>query len=625
MRFQSQFPAASARHRRLRLFTASVLALTSALTASSQAQTLSAKVKAQIADVLSVKDTFTPAEQKMDSRLVFAQRKALGQNIGTAAQSLVNASSTDVVEVEIASSFKTPAALSRSVTAYGGNVLSVKSTTVGNKGRIHATVPLTSLSNIANDPSVASIRPVPHALPSVGALTSQGYVVESASTVVNSMGITGAGITVGVLSDSASQARVNALKASGDLNANAYVLVPYDDGMGGDLATDEGAAIMEIVQDMAPSATVVFATAYNTPTEFADNILSLAIAGAQIIVDDVGYSGEGPFQDDVIARAVDAVTDLGVLYVSSAGNSGSVTHGTSGTWEGDFVSGGTYTPPAGSGSTKTYNVAKIGAVNYDQVKLIGEPYIDMEWSDQLGHSANDYDFFVTNSAGTTLKGFSVTVQNGMQDPVEELDETAIGGNYKNAAAGDLLVITQTTGAAARFLRIDMNRGELATTFTDGSTAGHSAAANTFCTAAAFWNTADRGVKPLTATGTAVETFSSDGPRHIFYQPNGTPITPGNFSSTGGQVLMKPDATGADGVSTTTPGFSPFFGTSAAGPHVAGIAALALSANLGLSNVQLRNILTSTAIDNEAAGFDVNGGYGVLDALTAVNAALAAPY
>ena len=626
MRSQSQLKAAAARNRRLRLFSVSALALTTALTATSQAQTLSKKVQEEIADVLSVKDTFTPAEQKMDSRLVFAQRKALGQNIGTAAKKLVKAKATDTVEVEIATATKVPPALTRSVVAYGGTVVSVKSTKVANNGRMHATVPLTSLSNIAADDSVVSIRPVPHILNNVGALTSQGYVVETASKVINTMGFDGTGITVGVLSDSASQARVDALKDSGDLNASAYVLVPYDDGNGGDLATDEGAAIMEIVQDMAPGATVVFATAYSTPTEFATNIEALEAAGCNIIVDDVSYSGEGPFQDDVIARAVDTVAAEGVFYTSSAGNSGSLAHGTSGTWEGNFVNGGAYTPPAGSGSTKTYNIAQIGPVDYDQIKLIGEPYIDMEWSDPLGGSTNDYDFFVTDSTGTTLKGFSVTVQNGSQDPVEELDETTIGGNYANAAAGDLLIITQTTGAAARYLRIDMNRGELYTAFTDGSTSGHAASENSFDIAATFWNSSLTGTKPLSASAShPCETFSSDGPRQIFYTPNGTPIGKNSdFLSGSGKVLQKPNATAVDGVSTTTPGFSPFFGTSAAGPHSAGIAALMLSANPNLTVADMFDILQSTAIDNEATGVDPTGGYGVIDALPAVTTALTTP-
>ena len=71
------------------------------------------------------------------------------------------------------------------------------------------------------------------------------------------------------------------------------------------------------------------------------------------------------------------------------------------------------------------------------------------------------------------------------------------------------------------------------------------------------------------------------------------------------------------MSTTRPGLSPFFGTSAAAPHVAAIAALALSKNPGLSPAQLRGILTSAAIDLAPAGFDFNAGFGLADAFNAV--------
>ena len=78
------------------------------------------------------------------------------------------------------------------------------------------------------------------------------------------------------------------------------------------------------------------------------------------------------------------------------------------------------------------------------------------------------------------------------------------------------------------------------------------------------------------------TFSSDGPRRVFFDRDGNEYTPGNLSSTGGQVRRKPTLTAADGVSTldVAGGFDgqPFYGTSAAGPHAAAIAALALSNN-----------------------------------------------
>jgi subtilase family protein len=91
------------------------------------------------------------------------------------------------------------------------------------------------------------------------------------------------------------------------------------------------------------------------------------------------------------------------------------------------------------------------------------------------------------------------------------------------------------------------------------------------------------------------------------------------------VRQKPDITAADGVSVTgVGGFgSPFFGTSAAAPHAAAIAALVKSANPSLTPAQIRSILTTTAIDIEAAGVDRDSGAGIIMARDAVAATGAA--
>ena len=120
-----------------------------------------------------------------------------------------------------------------------------------------------------------------------------------------------------------------------------------------------------------------------------------------------------------------------------------------------------------------------------------------------------------------------------------------------------------------------------------------------------------------------EVFSSDGPRRIFYVPTGAPITPGNFlfGTNGGTTLLKPDVAAADGVSTKTPGFLPFFGTSAAATHAAAIAALIKSARQTNTNAQILNAMKQTALDIRAAGLDRDAGYGIVMALEALNYAL----
>src|SRR5262249_36282555 len=124
-----------------------------------------------------------------------------------------------------------------------------------------------------------------------------------------------------------------------------------------------------------------------------------------------------------------------------------------------------------------------------------------------------------------------------------------------------------------------------------------------------------------------EVFSSDGPRRIFFDTSGNAITPGNFkfATNGGMLLQKPDFTGADGITARTPGFNPFFGTSAAAPHVAGVAALVKSVNPSLTNTDIRNALLHSVQDLAPPGFDQDSGFGIVRANAAVDFVMSAKH
>src|SRR5277367_2511563 len=328
----------------------------------------------------------------------------------------------------------------------------------------------------------------------VGALTSQGYISHQANLVVSGMGISGTGVTVGVLSDSASAARIAALIASGDLPPGASALP----GQSGSPGTDEGTAMMEIVHDMAPGANLIFATAFNGSASFADNIIALANAGCQIIVDDVTYFNEGVFQDGPIAQAVNQVTAQGVLYFSSAANSGSLTAGTSGTWEGDFLSAGPVNGAiAATGETGlVHNFGSPATPQSFNVMTATTTFLSLKWSDPLGASTDDYDLFILNSTGTAVKAFSAGRQTGTQDPYEAIAEgtncgTATASGYC-PAVGDRIVAVLFAGSA-RALHLDTERGVVSIK-TAGATFGHNAGASTISMAATYWNSARTGTR-----------------------------------------------------------------------------------------------------------------------------------
>lgn len=209
-------------------------------------------------------------------------------------------------------------------------------------GVIEAYVPVGRVAELATHPGVSSVILGVKPVYDVGLTTSQGVVQHRVDQIANQTvspvaGTTGAGITVGVLSDSFNTSTTATTKepadiASGDLPGagnpnNANPVRVLQDFAGG---TDEGRAMCQIIHDMAPKANLAFATANTGQVGFGNNIRRLAApvtgvpattgAGAQVVVDDVIYFDEPMFADGIVARAADDVFAQGVAYFSSAGN-----------------------------------------------------------------------------------------------------------------------------------------------------------------------------------------------------------------------------------------------------------------------------------------------------------------
>lgn len=586
---------------------------------------------AQIQAILLEKATRSPDENKLDSNLLLGMRAAQRRSFG-------------VLQTEpsyVASFVREHVALDNtvhvSIQGALGDDLPGKLAAIGARdlkgsmthGELAARVPLFDLLTIAARPDVRFIglfdpgasgryvpsedelrvrlADLPQTIAKVGSANSQGVVAHAADKSHNT-GITGAGIKVCVLSDGVNT--LLARQASGDLPASVDVVA----GQAGN--GDEGTAMLEIVHDMAPGATLGFATAQGGQAQMAANIQTLRNAphNCTIIVDDWTYFLAAPFQEGVIAQAVTTVTASGALFFSDAANSGNLAHGTSGTWEGDFVNGGPVSAPVpGVGSSTLHS---FGANAYNTITTrSGFGWYVLSWSDPMAASSNDYDLFILNSTGTSVLFQSTIRQTGTQNPQEWI---STGTDLTN---GRIVVVNYQGTAATRGLRIDTERGRLSVA-TNGNTFGHNGGVNTITTAAVNVATAGGGMFVGGATN-PVENFSSDGPRRLFYTPAGAAITPGNvlFGTNGGTLLNKVDITAADGVTTTTPGFTTFFGTSAAAPHAAAIAALAWSAKPTAPAATIRTALVGSALDNEATGWDVAGGAGIVMAPASVRAVL----
>ena len=561
------------------------------------------------------KEGLNAVEAKIDAQLLFALDRRAGRFAGQAAGAL---SSVEVpaipddgrLEVDIDLTTTTEpaaAAIAQRIRALGGTVGFVSA----RFRALRATVDAAAIRPLA---AAAEVRRIVPARPAfTHRVVSQGDRAHAADTARNLWGLDGGGRKICALSDGVEALAYS--QATGELPA---VDVLAGEAGGG----DEGTAMLEIVHDLAPGAALGFATAFGGVARFAQNILDLAASGCQVIVDDVIYIVESPFEDGDIAAAVDEVTAQGVLYLSSAGNEGNLADGTSGTWQGDFVAG----PPLPA--LPGLELLDFGGGAVANLVLKSAPAVVLHWTDPFGTAANDYDLYVLSGDLATIVRFSNNTQNGSggdDDPVEIVSFFGSG-----ASLGERLVVVRAAGAG-RLLNLVGFRGELEQA-TASALRGHAAAAGALAIAAApaadgYAAGQPSGPFPLSFDASQQsETFSADGPRRIFFSAAGSLLPgapPDDFSATGGVVREKPELTAADGVSTSVDGFTRFFGTSAAAPHAAALAALYWGALPGLDAGAVRGALLAEALDIEVPGPDPTTGRGLVD-LGAMLTAAAVP-
>ena len=451
----------------------------------------------------------------------------------------------------------------------------------------------------------------------VGSVTSQGDRATRADIARVAFGLTGAGVKVGVLSDSFDCLHgASGDVASGDLSS-VTVIQEIGSCAGG---TDEGRAMLQIVHDVAPGATLLFASAINGKASFANNIVALKNNGANVIVDDIGYFDEPMFQDGIIAQAVDTVVGQGAAFFSAAGNSGREAY------ESVFRPGSTFTSgafPSALGAPRflggvAHNFATSGPASHWQritVPAGATVTISFQWDSPFFSvsgapgSANDLDVYLFNSDATRIVA-GATANNTGRDAVEVLNFTNVG-----PTADFKLMLVKFSGPTPGFIKyaqvgdVDVRIAEFRTD--SGTIFGHpNANGATAVGAASYASTPAFGSVPPVP-----EPFSSAGPTPILFDATGQRLA-------APVIRSKPEIVAPDGVATTI--FSPFFGTSASAPHAAAVAALLVQRRAGLSPMTLYSALENTAVDMGPPGVDGDTGSGLIQAAAAIQAITDSP-
>ena len=499
-----------------------------------------------------------------------------------------------------------------------------------------------------------------------GAVTSQGDYAQNSDLVRTDNSLTGAGITVGVLSDSYNCYPVYAANNVPAGGPTGYANNGFNTTATGDMATDdlpasvnvikdatcmnygaptqlpfgdEGRAMMQIVHDVAPGASLAFYTAENSEADFASGITQLANAGAKVIVDDVGYFDEPFFQDGLVAEAVNAVEAGGVAYFSSAGNNGTLAYDNNAP---SFATAGTGAnanehllnfDTSGATTTTTLPVTIPSMLPGEFVAVVVEwdqPYVT--GAPASGGSTNQIDVCITGAVGNdiiTNYNEQAATCSGLNALGQDPYQVMIIGNPANAAGnssqetlnvvvglangssgnppGRIKVVVEDDGLGSQITKFAGNGG--------GTVQGHPLASGAAAVGAVWFpDTPSCGATtPLTLN--SLEAFSSAGGDPILFDVNGTRLTTP-------VTRQKPDFVGPDGGNDTFLGFTlasagltdpstisecannanfpNFFGTSAAAPHIASIAALFLQADGTLTPAQLYSYLQLSAASIGAA-------------------------
>ncbi len=417
--------------------------------------------------------------------------------------------------------------------------------------------------DLAEVPSVREVRPVIRPSVRTGSISSAGDVLLRAAELRNATGLSGAGIRVGVISDGVDH--WTSARATGDLPADLAVL---RNEVGG----DEGTAMLEIVHDIAPNASLVFHDCGWNVLEFNQAIDALADAGCRVIVDDIGWTDEPFFEDGVVAtHAAEAVSNRGVVYVSAAGNDAGLHYQGLFRDDGQDRHDGQASHNFSSSASSSGNRLYVDLPPGDSVTVV------LEWSEPFGLAASNYDLALYDTAdGSIPLAAGSRVQDGNDDPIEVLTWVNAG----TASVQAEVDVSKPTSAPARILELFVYPHGGASllpvnTNPDDSVYGHPAANGVMAVAA---------IDSTDLTGGRIEPYSSRGPVTIIAPQAAT--------------RQKPDCSGVDGVRVTGAGSFPtgFWGTSAAAPHAAGLAALLWSGRQDAPGEQVRSALLATADD-----------------------------
>lgn len=431
-------------------------------------------------------------------------------------------------------------------------------------------LPASALAAVAAKSYVERVTTPSYPKPRAGSVMTEGDA-RIGTAFPRLAGATGKGVKVGLIADGVDH-RAAAI-ATGDLPASIQI-DPSHPGQG-----DEGTAMLEIVHDIVPDASLAF-SGPRTSLEFLDSLDYLVnTAKCNVVFDDLAFYDECYFQDSAFALAVTAAASK-VVYVSAAGNDNGFHY------QGTFAD----VDPDENGSDHWAHDLHLFAGTSDvSNQILVPPHTDvavfLQWANPWGAATDDYDLYLYNQDLSQDLAASDFRQNGRNNPYEALIYT----NNKSTTITVNILINRYSGNPCKMEMYVWGASEMQFVTPIDTIFGHAAAAGILSVGAVNWKT------PKT-----IEPFSSQGPAVLMFP---TPLVRGV------PTVVAPDGvtvSGAGGFTKT------FYGTSAAAAHTAGLAAMMLGADPALTPVDVIYRVKTTAIDIAPGGYDYTFGRGLIN-------------